>query len=136
MSIRDLKQFLTTSGYLDEFELKCGGNLALWVRFNELTAAFIAAQQPTRVIATGGAPVAAQTAEVRSAKAPITWGGNKWGGMRGPHLHYAGEIYILNDKQWQDFSAQVLGKLKEKLNGAQKVTFNQLMEVSDAVEAL
>lgn len=136
MSIKDLNQFLTVSGYLDELNLKCGGRMFLWVRFNELTAAFIAAQQPTRVVATGGAAMAAQTAEVRSAKPPITWDGNKWGGMKGPHLHYGGEIYILSDKQWQDFSAQVLGKLKEKLNSAQKVTFNQLMEVSDAVESL
>ena len=37
------------------------------------------------------------------------------GGKRTPHLHYKGEIYLLNEKQWKDFSSKVLQDFSKKL---------------------
>ncbi|NYT02556.1 MAG: hypothetical protein GKC10_07355 [Methanosarcinales archaeon] len=56
-----------------------------------------------------------------------------YGGMKVPHLHYKGEIYILNEKQWGDFSTMVLQEFRAKLADVKTVGFNQLMDLSDVV---
>ena len=49
-----------------------------------------------------------------------------------PHLHYAGEIYLLNEAQWASFSKSAMKSLTEKLGKAQKVSFEDVMQVSEA----
>ena len=128
---------------MEMLHLKNGGRWEIWLAFNEFTAAFIKTQHLTRVV-TSEHPAAMEVAagaEVAprmktATRPPIVWDGGKFGGMRTPHLHHAGDLYMLTEKQWVDFSGQILGKLKEKLDGAQKVTFDQLMVISDAVHTL
>jgi hypothetical protein len=55
------------------------------------------------------------------------------GGIRVPHLHFKGEIYLLNRKQWKEFAGDTIKGFHEKLERANNVTFDQLMEVSEAV---
>jgi hypothetical protein len=38
-----------------------------------------------------------------------------YGGIRVPHLHFRGEIYMLNNDQWNDFSKGMVEKLSAKL---------------------
>ena len=61
---------------------------------------------------------------------------NKWGGIRGPHLHFKDEIYRLDNKQWNDFSAVILKNIQERIKKAGTVSFDQLMEISDSVGSL
>lgn len=49
-----------------------------------------------------------------------------------PHLHYAGEMYVLTESQWAEFSKNVMAGFTDKLRKTERVTFNQLMGVSEA----
>jgi hypothetical protein len=56
------------------------------------------------------------------------------GGMRVPHLHFKDDIYLLNHEQWKDFSAMAVKNFQEKLAKVETVSFDKLMELSDAIE--
>ncbi|MCP5107631.1 MAG: hypothetical protein GY950_29860 [bacterium] len=58
------------------------------------------------------------------------------GGLRIPHMHYKDEIYLVDAKQWKDFSAKVISGLKDKLNKARSVSFDQLIEASAGIGSL
>lgn len=58
------------------------------------------------------------------------------GGMRGPHLHVGGEVYMLDARTWGVFTERMVATFAQKLQSAQAVSFEQFMEVSSAVEAL
>jgi hypothetical protein len=119
----------------DMLILKNGGRRDFWVshleiieRFvkaagNELTHIQVAAQSRVEI----GTPAA-------GAKT-ILWDPTR-GGMRMPHLHYAGEIYLLNEVQWANFSKSAMKALSEKLGKAQKVTFEDVMQVSEALSQI
>jgi hypothetical protein len=53
------------------------------------------------------------------------------GGIRVPHLHLNGEIYILNKEQWSTFSNEVIRDFSKKLAEAKNVSFSQLMELAE-----
>ncbi|MEA3292206.1 MAG: hypothetical protein U9Q71_07905 [Pseudomonadota bacterium] len=57
------------------------------------------------------------------------------GGMIVPHLHFRGDIYMLNDEQWKAFSGEMLGTIRAKLEKVNAVSFDDLMELSDAISA-
>jgi len=120
----------------DVLILKNGGRLDFWVsqvdvieRFikaagNELTQIRVAAQSPVKLEAKAEAP--ATVGKV------ILWDPTR-GGMRMPHLHYAGEIYILNESQWATFSKSAMKALADKLGKVQKVSFENVMQVSETL---
>ena len=60
----------------------------------------------------------------------------KYGGMKSPHLHFNGDVFALNETQWQAFSSAVLKDFSRKLAGAKTIGFDQLIDVSDAVNRL
>jgi hypothetical protein len=95
----------------------------VYIRNLEQIRNFIAAEKLT--------PVAA--AQLRGAERE--WH-SPWGGMRMPHLHLEGDLYLLNTEQWQRFSGALLKSVREKLAVAKTVSFDQAMEISEAVEAL
>ena len=89
-------------------------------------------------------PVSQETLQVRSvgevtekeaerAFVPWWW---KYGGMRVPHLHYAGELFLLNQEQWKAFSTEIIRDFSKKLAGANSVSFGQLMTISEAVNEI
>jgi hypothetical protein len=45
------------------------------------------------------------------------------GGIKIPHLHFQGDIYILNDKQWKEISTEVINGLRKKIADAKSVNF-------------
>lgn len=59
-----------------------------------------------------------------------------WGGIKIPHLHFNGDIFLLDEKQWKDFSSKIMKEFQGKLSRANAVSFEQLMKVSDAVDTL
>ncbi len=124
---------------LDVLELKNGGRRDFWIsqvalveRFfqnhaKELTKVQVAAQ-PRALGAEAG--VAAQA----SARALI-WDPTR-GGMRMPHLHYAGEIYVMNEAQWAELGKSAVSALAERMSKAQHVGFESVMQLSDAVAGI
>jgi hypothetical protein len=61
---------------------------------------------------------------------------NPRGGMKIPHLHYKGETYILTPEQWQKFSGQIMKDVQARIAKASAVSFDQLLDVSQAVNSL
>ena len=59
-----------------------------------------------------------------------------YGGKRGPHLHYRGNIYLLNSNQWRKFSAPILRNFSKKLAEAATVNFEQLIDLADTMNAM
>lgn len=84
----------------------------------------------------GGREAGPGAEEAVRATAAALWPGDIRGGIRIAHLHHAGQVYILNERQWADFSGKVMQGLTAKLGKVQKVGFEQLMEVADAVEKM
>jgi hypothetical protein len=74
----------------------------------------------------------APTANILSAVIPIWW----HGGMISPHLHFKGNVYVLNTEQWVRFSAPILENLKAKLNSAKTVSFGKMIAVSESINAI
>jgi len=58
------------------------------------------------------------------------------GGMRIPHIHFVDKIYMFNDKQWRRFSKTVTAQMAEKLSKANRVSFEQVMELSSAIDSI
>ncbi|MBP9211073.1 MAG: hypothetical protein KBF37_12220 [Saprospiraceae bacterium] len=58
------------------------------------------------------------------------------GGLRIPHLHFKGDVFLLDDRQWNELSSAVLEGFKEKLNRAKSVSFEQIMKLSDGFDTL
>ena len=66
----------------------------------------------------------------------VTYDPDIRGGIRLAHLHANGNIYLVQEKQWKEFSGKVIKDFQVKLGSAQSVSFEQLMDISDAVEGV
>src|SRR3990172_10239212 len=81
------------------------------------------------------APMGAMARE--QEKAPLRiWPRPIPGGIRIPHLHFRRDIYLLNERQWKDFSVKVIKDFQAKLSKVNTVSFEQAMEISEAVDSL
>jgi hypothetical protein len=58
------------------------------------------------------------------------------GGIRIAHLHFQNEVYLLDAAQWRAFSGKVMEQFSAKLSKASTVSFDQLLDLSDAVDSL
>ncbi len=58
------------------------------------------------------------------------------GGIRLAHLHFKGNVYLVNERQWKEFTGKVIKDFQAKLAAAPSVNFEQLMDLSDAVDSL
>ena len=61
---------------------------------------------------------------------------NPWGGRKLAHLHYRGELYVLNEKQWQEFTTNITREFSSKLAKAGTISFDQFIKLSDAMEPI
>ncbi len=59
-----------------------------------------------------------------------------YGGIRSPHFHHAGEIYMLDREQWVKFGVVVTDGFKAKLERVNTVSFEQVIELDDAFAGL
>ena len=74
-------------------------------------------------------------AQLTEKAANLRWPGFP-GGIRIPHLHFRGEIFLLKEELWQKFSAGLVKDLQGRLAKAKSVNFEQAMEISEAVDSL
>lgn len=58
------------------------------------------------------------------------------GGLRVAHLHYDGNVFMLNEKQWTEFSGKIIAESKAKLAQAKSVNFDQAMSLAQTTESL
>ncbi len=77
----------------------------------------------------------AKAAGARAAAKTLIPGG-RTPGIPAAHLHYKGEIYLLNTKQWKAFSTGLMAEFQAKIGKAKTISFEQLQIMSDAVEKL
>jgi hypothetical protein len=125
----------------DMVNSRFGGRRYFWVSQLDVVASYVGAHgkelTKVQIAAQGTVAGAAGTGITENpgtrgtASRVLIWDPTR-GGMRNPHLHYAGEIYILNESQWADFSKSAMSALSAKLGGAQKVTFENVMQISEA----
>jgi hypothetical protein len=116
----------------DMLYLKCGGRWEFWVsQINVIEQFMKTAGKELIQINEAAHGAVRQEAKAASGKA-ILWDPTR-GGMRMPHIHYAGEIYILNEKQWEDFSKLAMQSLTEKMGRMQKVPFEKVMQIAEGM---
>ena len=58
------------------------------------------------------------------------------GGMRGPHLHYKNNIYVLSDKQWNEFTRPILKSFAEKLAATRSVGFRDMTDIAGMMNGI
>jgi hypothetical protein len=58
------------------------------------------------------------------------------GGIRISHLHFMGEVYLVKEDLWRDLSGKIVKDFQAKLANVRNVSFEQTMELSEAVESL
>ena len=58
------------------------------------------------------------------------------GGIRIPHFHFEKDVYLLSEEQWKDFSTIVIKDFQAKLARVNTVNFEQVMEMSEAMDSL
>jgi len=116
----------------------------LWLQHSHIVERFIKEAKLTPVdqkflvtkleVLAGQAPqaVATATATARGKLLPI----DIRGGIRIAHLHFRNDVYLLDAVQWKAFSGKVLGEFSAKLSKASTVSFDQLLDLSDAVDTI
>lgn len=106
-----------------------GGNLAYFAKNATLIQKFIQANaidpSPIRAVSAKAAPTARTLIDLGIR-----------GGIRVPHLHFNDKIYMLNDKQWAQFSGGIITDGKTRLAKTKKVSFEQGMLLASATQTL
>ena len=77
----------------------------------------------------------AGAAEARTEKAAVAFRRPPFpGGMRIPHLHFEGNVYALNEQQWQAFAGGVVKGLNEKLAKASALSFDEVRDIAEGID--
>lgn len=125
---------------------KAGRPADIWLLQRELVAATIKKfnLKALEVDAYPSVPAAAAMSEAATAtksrslavEAKLRWPKPFPGGLRIPHLHYGADIYLLDRAQWKEFSATVLREAAERIAKAKEISFEQTLELTEAVNTL
>lgn len=126
-----------------EWWWKWGRPAELWMTQIDLVSRFVEAQGLRSIpleelgypeqLATGGGTAFEGDARLNLH---VLWPYPFPGGLRFPHLHLGGDVYRLDREQWADFSKQVLSSFQRRLGDAGSVSFDQLLEVSNALSGI
>lgn len=119
----------------DLLVLKNGGRRDFWIAHAPMVGRFIEAHAKdlTKVQVPGEVRTVApaETPMLAHAMGRMVFHDPR-GGMRMPHLHFGGEIFILSEPQWAEFSKAAVNTMTERLKGAHKVGFDAVMALSEA----
>ncbi len=66
----------------------------------------------------------------------IDWIDGIKGGIRVPHFHHQGELYLVKPKQWRKFSKAVVKDLSRRLADSGRVSLPELIDMSNSVGSL
>lgn len=120
--------------YLD-WKWKIGIPADLWLSKEAMIGKFI---KDNKLKAVDQASLGAAVATTRSAAAPekaisIDSLIDPRGGRKTPHLHYKGELYLLDKAQWEKFTRPILKELSAQLASVETIPFENMVEVSQAI---
>jgi hypothetical protein len=129
--------------YQTEWWWRHGRPADVWVTNQELVAQFVKDHrlQPIPAEHFGlGQPTGATRGVAPEAREilvrPFPWPDPLPGYLRSPHLHFGGEIYVLDGEQWKEFSGRVMDGVREKLAGARTLGFEQMLELTNATSGV
>ncbi len=111
----------------------------IWIKNISVSEKLIKAGQATRIDPQSLPPVGeigGQVAQAEKAKAQVIRRIPFPGGIRFPHLHYKGDVYQVSPEGWKEFTGSVMDGMIQKLKSAKSVSFDQVMEVSSAIDTL
>lgn len=82
--------------------------------------------------------MAALAAAPEAGKKALRW---PWpipfpGGIRIPHLHFDRDIYLVEPKQWREFSQSVVKDIQQRLTDTAEVNFEQTLQLGEAAAGL
>jgi len=118
-----------------------GGMKQLWVQNLEITQSFIKEYKLKSVSRkTLGTEVfqlspGMMSGGLKEASLKFRWPPFP-GGIRIPHLHFKGELYLLTEEQWKSYTTTVMEGFKAKLDKVNTINFNQMLNLSDAIDSL
>lgn len=120
---------------------EAGGNRLFWLSKLEIIAEMVNRYDLSPIseelIPAGAYAAPAQIfSEARSldaAKIPIRW---PCGGIKEPHLHYGQKLFMLDQKQWQEFSNMVVKDCTQRLASAESINITQLIDISESIAKL
>jgi len=104
---------------------KYGGRLAFWERNADVINEAIKGLPPIAEVTAGEA-----TARSKFHPRPFP------GGIRIPHFHVEDKVYPVKPERWEKFVKGVKANFAKRLADAQGISFDQIMEVSIAIEPL
>lgn len=110
------------AGFPPEILINYGSIIQEIIKGNKLT--------PVSALPSMGAVVKTPTRTVDVSSAVDWWW--KYGGMKAWHLHYAGEVYALDEAQWQQFSSTVIKDFARKLTDSKSISFDKFVKIADA----
>jgi len=117
---------------IEMWKWRAGGRRDIWLTNADQVGKFIQSnklnplKQESMEMSTAGAEKATEGTML------LQWWW-KAGGIRAPHLHYEGNIYMLNANQWKAFSSTILKDFGKKLSEAGTVSYGNLMNIADAM---
>lgn len=115
-----------------------GGPWDVWLASEKYVGAFIKANRLTPVPYAFKEPVVrgATTKMSHERAIDIEEITGAYGGMRVPHLHYRGETYLLDTKQWKTFSGEIIEDFSKRLAESKTVNFEQFVELANTMNAI
>jgi len=120
--------------YLD-WKWKFGIPADLWLTKEALVGKFIKENKLKAVEQASLGAVVATTKSAATLEKAISIDSliDPRGGRKTPHLHYKGELYLLDKAQWEKFTRPILKELSTQLASVETIPFEGMIEVSQAI---
>ena len=113
--------------FVDDWFSPIGGNWAFWIINKKNIGQFIHANELKAAkigqVANVAAGPALKTMTAASTTRILDLGIR--GGIRAPHLHFENRIYMLNSKQWSQFSKSIIADFQVALEKTKGISFEQ-----------
>jgi len=115
-----------------------GGPRDIWIRHIDLTQKLISDQKlkpvdPSHYIP---GPAAYATLPTQEGTTTVLRRISFPGGIRLPHVHFKGDMYLLSDEQWKEFSGKLVKEFQAKLSRARTLNVESLIDLSAAIDTV
>jgi len=148
---------LTPISVIERIERINGGRMELWLSLRDIARRIIEAHGlhplSTDAIATFTRPMTQEAVEMPTAEALTPAAAptmkvmsrelltqvidpDTRGGMKIAHIHLDGKIFVLDGKTYRDFSQQIINNVQERISAAGSISFNQMLDVTEAAIGL
>ena len=123
-----------------DWGIRIGIPADFWVLKEKMVGEFIKANKLSAVtheaMRVDAHPISEKLATAKNTSITVDYILNIRGGRRTPHLHYKGDLYILDAKQWQSFSGPLLKEFGNHLAAANTIGFENFIEIGESISAI